>query len=342
MKSRRDLKSRRDFLRPSPGEGPRQGLQLLRLGRPAMGTRFEAALRSNDRSFVREVHSALGEIRRLESILTVFSEESDLCRLNSSASREWYRPDPDLWDLLSSSLEYCRKTGGALDISCGPLWKLWGFYSRNPGKPGEADIEKVLQKTGYNHILLNQEARKVKFLQAGMEINLGSTGKGYALDRAAAMLQNRGLDNFLLNAGNSSFYAAGSLTEEGEGWRIGIREPGNDAGGDIALAILKDAALATSGSGVKFFEFAGRRFGHIIDARTGWPVRKYLSATAIADDVLEADALSTAFFAMELSEIRDFCGSNPGTGALVIPADTAGNPGEPCLVGRADEVVELI
>ncbi len=336
------LKSRRDFLKPSAGKDVDVKQRLLRLGRPAMGSRFEVAVRSEDRGFVRDIHASLREISRLEGILSVFKGDSDLGRMNETAAAGWFKPGPDLWDALTVSLDYCRATGGAMDITCGALWKLWGFYSRNPGVPSDLDIEIAIGKTGFCKVRIREETREVKYLEPGLEINLGATGKGYALDRASSILQNKGLRNFLINAGNSSFYASGSLVEKGRGWKIGIRDPRCESSRDFARVMLRDQALATSGAGVQFFEHDGSRFGHVIDPGTGRPAGRYLSATAIADNALAADALSTAFFTMDISGIEDFCGKNPDTGALLISGDETGTVNEYHMIGTAEDLIEIV
>jgi thiamine biosynthesis lipoprotein len=307
-----------------------------------MGTRFEVAVTSRDREFVPLAHSILNEIGRLEEILSFFREESSLCRMNKAAPGQWFRPDPDLWSILVKSLDYCMLTDGALDITIGSLWKLWGFHRKQGRVPSDFEIEESLENSGFRNIGIREETREVRFLKTGLEINLGGTGKGYALDRAASMMENKQAGGFLLNAGFSTFYAGGSMGSGEKGWKISVRNPRGESGADFAIVKLKDQALATSGAGRQFFENQGVRFGHIIDPGSGRPVDHFLSATAIADSALAADALSTAFFVMDIDEVKEFCERNREAGALLITGDESGTAAEYFRFGKAEELVEIV
>jgi FAD:protein FMN transferase len=334
-------RSRREFLKPCLSRQDEVTLRMLRLGRPAMGTRFEIALTSRDREYIRHAHGVLNEVGRLEAILSVFRKESSLCRMNEIADRKWFKPDTDLWNILVTSLELCQKTGGALDITSGALWKLWGFFQKSGRIPSALEIEKTLEKGGFLNVRIREETREVKYLKPGLEINLGGTGKGYALDRVVGMLENKQLENFLLNAGHSTFYAGGSLVPGEKEWKIGIRNPRETGNADFAVVRLKDQALATSGTGVQFFNHEGSRLGHIIDPRSGKPAGHFLSATAIAENAVTADALSTAFFVMDVQGVQAFCKNNSGVGALLITRHESGREPGYYIFGKAEESVEI-
>jgi len=145
----------------------------------------------------------------------------------------------------------------------------------------------------------------------------------------------------LLNAGHSTFYAEGSLVPGEKEWKISIRNPRETGSADFAVVRLKNQALATSGTGGQFFDHEGSRFGHIIDPRSGKPAEHFFSATAIAENALTADALSTAFFVMGVHEVQAFCENNPGVGALLITRHESGREPGYHVFGKAEDSVEI-
>ena len=334
--------TRREFPGNFPSDQEPSITRVMRLGRPAMGTRFEVATTSRGREDVRMAHNALNEVGRLENILSIFRDDSNLSRMNRAVPGEWFKPDPDLWTILFKSLEYCRLTGGALDIAIGALWKTWGFHLKRGRVPSGSEIEDALANSGFHNLEIREDTREVRFLKPGMEVNLGGTGKGYALDRAAWMMENKVAGSFLLNAGFSTFYASGNISGSEEGWKISIRGPDGENSGDCAVVRLKDQALATSGPGSQYFDEGGIRYCHILDPRTGRPASRWLSSTAVARSALEADALSTAFFVMEMREIEEYCEKVPGVGALLITGHGSGADAECHLFGLAEEIIEVV
>ena len=141
-----------------------------------------------------------------------------------------------------------------------------------------------------HNVALDPERTQVRFARPGVELNLGAVGKGYALDRIAATLRGAGVQHALLSAGRSSVVAIGGM---GRGWPIDVVSPRREA--PLARVWLRDAALGTSGAGEQFAIVDGRRYGHVLDPRTGWPADGMLSATVVCTSAADADALSTAF-----------------------------------------------
>jgi thiamine biosynthesis lipoprotein len=160
----------------------------------------------------------------------------------------------------------------------------------------------------------------VRFLKRGMEVNFNALGKGYALDRAAEVLREAGAEHFLIHGGQSSVVARGSRAgtdAETTGWLVEIRHPlrRNKA---LAEVRLRDRAMGTSSAAVQFFRHKGRRYGHILDPRTGWPAERVLSATVLAPTGALADALSTAFFVAGHEKAKAYCQSHPGIAAILL------------------------
>ncbi len=326
--------SRRGFLRPQAlasviGAGFAEVLpplenfdsdHLLRAGRAAMACRFEILFGSRDRLKVMAAHRALDEVARLERQMTIFSEESEISSINQGAHQGRVTVEPRLLQLLRLGCDLCRKTGGAFDMTASPLWRCWGFAQRRGEVPTEEALNRALESVGSQLLELDEESQSVRFHHPDLELNLGGIGKGYALDRAAAMLRDEGLSNVLLHFGHSSILVLGNAPgQAGRGWPLSLRHP-LQRKQSLARIQLRDQAMATSGVGEQSFRAEGKRYGHVLDPRTGYPTEKNLSATAFARTAAVADALSTAFLVMDLEEVREYCHNHPGVGALLVPA----------------------
>jgi FAD:protein FMN transferase len=196
------------------------------------------------------------------------------------------------------------------------------------------------------HLEFDDNNRGIRLRFAGVEINLGSIGKGYAIDRAAEVLAAAGVENFLLHGGNSSVLARGtaaadsSKSQATDGWWIGLRHP-LELERRIGEIRLFNRALGTSGSGTQFFMHEGRRYGHILDPRTGRPSEGTLSTTVAAPTGAEADALATAFYVLGADNAVEYCRRNPGLSAVIM------SPGESpdrilvTLSGLADDEIRI-
>lgn len=313
--------NRRGFLAFVRPVGDRAGRRedtpdrLIRTGRRAMACDFEILMPSAFRPLLMAAHEAFDEIDRLESQMTVYRDSSEIARINRQAPTGKVSVEPGLFELLRRAVELSRLTGGAFDVTSGALSRCWGFLNRQGRLPEASEIEAALERVGSRHLHLDQDEFSIRF-DRPVEINLGAIGKGYALDRAGGTLRRRGVRDALLHAGFSSFLALGSAPFS-QGWPVGLQDPAR-RDRDIAVLHLKDRALAYSGSGVQNFVSGNRRFGHVIDPRTGWPAERRSLAAAVADSAAEADALATAFYLMSPREVEDFCRNRPGVGALLV------------------------
>ena len=325
---------------------------LVRFSRRAMATNFEIILPFGTSDATPTAEAALDEIDRLEDQLSVYRRESEVSRLNQRAALEPVPVDEHLFQLLSSCARLTQETFGAFDISTGALIKAWGFFRRAGRVPSAEERATVSQRIGMNKVALDPEKRSVRFLAPDLEINLGSIGKGYALDRAANILRQRGIRSALLHGGHSSVYAIGNLkapigirapttVREGgttPGWPVGIRHPWNPKR-RLALTWLRDRALGTSAATFQHLEHEGRKLGHILDPRTGWPAESLASASVLAPTAAEADALATAFFILGVDKAQLYCENHPEIGAVLLPADESA---EPVVLGAAMDCVQLV
>jgi len=307
---------RREFLKLSPScPAPSEGY-WQHVSRPAMACRFEATLPLRDRAGVRVAQNALDEIDRLEQQLTIFRENSEVSFINRNAASSAVHVEPSLFALLALCQELWRETGGAFDITSGPLSRCWGFLRRQGRIPEPDEIEAAKELVGSDKLLLDNESGAIRFARQGVEINLGSIGKGYALDRVAATMSNR-VQTALLSAGSSSLRAVGSGERGHDGWVVGARHP-RDKDRRLAVLRLRDAAMSTSGSDEQFFEHNGKRYGHIIDPRSGWPAEGVSGVTVIAPSAALTDALATAFYVGGRELAESYCSTHPGVLVLML------------------------
>src|SRR5205085_12512056 len=189
-----------------------------------MACRFEVTLPPGERAGVGLARQALDEVARLEQQLTVFRETSEVSFINRSAAANGVRVEPSLFALLGLCRDLCRDTDGAFDITSAPLSRCWGFLKREGRLPEPSEIERARAVGGGDKLRLDDQARTIRFARPGVEINLGSIGKGYALDRVAAMMRGR-VRAALLSAGGSSIRAFGSGDLGQGGWTVGVRHP---------------------------------------------------------------------------------------------------------------------
>jgi len=264
-------------------------------------------------------------IDEYEAQLSVYRDDSEVSQLNRTACSDTVAVRENLFELLTVAEEIFCRSNGAFDITSTPLSKAWGFHNRNATKPKDGEINEALRFVDGSQIKL-LPGNGVKIQSVGIGINLGGIGKGYTLDRAGDLLASCGIDNFVLHGGQSSVIARGSDHEKSDadvddsGWMIGISHPLLPKQ-RLAKFQLLGKALGTSGTGRQGFFHNGKRYGHIIDPRTGWPTDHFLSTTVICDSAAEADALATAFFVMDLDEVQSYCDNHTDISAVVVRPD---------------------
>jgi thiamine biosynthesis lipoprotein len=319
---------------PVPSSGP-----TIRLGRTAMACDFEVILNPGPASRLNAVSDALELIVQLEDQLSVYRAETELSRLNQNAAHGWVEVEPRLFELLQLSRQLSFETDGGFDITSGPLIALWRSCKSEHRLPTNEEIEAAGTKVGIGRVEFDATALTIHFPVDGMEFNLGSIGKGYALDRAAEIVAADGLGEFLLHGGQSSLLGRGGHNGFA-GWPVGITNPLFPAK-TLATILLQDAGLSTSGSNIQYFRLEGRRFGHILNPRTGWPCEGLASVTVIAETATLAEALSTAFFVIGVENAQRYCHNHPNVKALLIPWPAAGQRLQIINCGVPDELLFL-
>jgi thiamine biosynthesis lipoprotein len=222
-----------------------------------------------------------------------------------------------LFALLADAATLTNETGGAFDIATGALIKAWGFFKRGGRVPPPAELAAARACSGMRHVVLDAERRTVKFRRRGLELNLGGIGKGYALDRAAELLRTKwGITSALLHGGGSSVYALGTPPNR-SGWAVAVKHPW--AKRRLGTVKLADQGFGTSAATFQFFEYNGKKLGHLLDPRTGWPASGTASASCVAPTAAAADALSTAFFVLGADAAAAYCKARVSLAAVVLP-----------------------
>ncbi len=265
-----------------------------------MGTRVEATVMHSDVNAAQQaLVRAFLEMERVEQLLSLHLETSEIARLNREAAATPVRVRAETFGILQRAQAYAARFEGLFDVTIGPVTALWGFNSDAPiAVPDVALLDSVSRLVNFRKLILNERDTTVFFARPGMRLDLGGIAKGYAIDRAVQVLRNRGVANFLFSVGGD-LYASGERYP-GEPWRVGVKHPRN-AEALLAKLIVRDGAVATSGDYERFAEINGRRYHHIIDPRTGYPAQQSRSITVLAPTAEEADVLATCLFILGIA-----------------------------------------
>lgn len=299
----------------------------LRVARQAMACQFEVIFNvGDDREATEWAVEALDLVEQLEARLTVYRDSSELIRLNASAGLAATRVAPDLMRLLLRARQLHDATQAAVDVAAGRLVRAWGFLARHGRTPSDEVLAAARAHSGMHLVELDEQASTVAFRCRGLELNLGSIGKGWAIDRAVELLQRRGASNACLHGGQSSVRAIGHrrrVDGTRRGWPVGLRHPLRP-NRRLATFQLRDKALGTSGSGTQFFVENGRKLGHILDPRSGRPAEGVLSATVVANSAADADGLATALYVLGEAGLPTLAADAQVGGLLVLPPASRG------------------
>jgi thiamine biosynthesis lipoprotein len=222
-----------------------------------------------------------------------YREDSEISRVNRDAGKKETKVSPEMLRMIERAIEFSSLSEGAFDITIGPVFRLWNF--REGKFPEEKNLRENLKKVGYRQIKIDRSRSSIFLQEEGMEIDLGAIAKGYAVDSASAVLKEKGIENFLVNAGGD-LKVSGSK-EKGVPWIVGIQHPRLPSK-MVAKLSPRQAGVATSGDYKKFFIERGERYHHLLNPSTGTPARECQSVTVMAPSAMAADALATAVFVL--------------------------------------------
>jgi len=268
------------------------------------------------------INKAFDEIKRVEDIYSVYKDTSEISRINRLRKDERLQITDGVFNLIHKTLDYSERTEGAFDITVKPLVDLWGKAGKANKLPDEYELKSVLERVGYKDIALDEVSRTIQFKKEGMSIDLGGAAKGYATDRAVRILEENGIDNALVNSGGD-MYCLGKRTAH-ELWKVGVQHP-RDRNRLFLEIRLKDKAIDTSGDYEIYFVIDGKRYSHIIDPRTGYPIGdNVVSASVIAADSTTSDILATAMCVLGEKGFDMIKRGSGGIDAVLVMED-AGN-----------------
>lgn len=287
--------------------------QVLKL----MGNRFEITVVSDNKAWAQQrIQDAVDEIKRIEKLLTTFSDDSETNLINANAGIKPVAVSREVFNIIKRSIRISELTSGAFDITYGSIDKrLWNFDTTMTSLPDTATAKEMVRLIDYKKIILNEEACSVYLTKAGMRIGFGGIGKGYAADMAKATLIKKGISSGIVNA-------AGDLTAwgtqpDGNQWTAGIADP-NANSKAFSMLSISNSAIATSGNYEKYILIDGQRYSHTIDPKTGLPVKGIKSVTVISPVAEFSDALATPVMVMGIKAGMDLINQIKNVECIII------------------------
>lgn len=269
---------------------------LLKKQVTLMGSVFEITLVDQDSSAAQQhIIEVIAEIERIENLISEWRPYTQISEVNRNAGIKAVKVDREVFDLTKRAIQYARNSQGAFDISIVALDKIWKFDGSMDTMPSEDVIKNSVAKVGYKHIVLDSTVSTIFLELPGMKIGFGSIGKGYAADRGREIMKNRGIQAGIVNA--SGDLSTWGSQPNGEPWKIGVNNPFR-AHEMIEVLRLNEMAVATSGSYEKYVEIEGKRYSHIINPITGYPVTGLTSVTIYGPSAEIANALSTSIMVL--------------------------------------------
>ncbi len=286
-----------------------------------MGCRFDITVVANDSSLANTyIDTAVAEITRIEKLISSWDPKSQTSEIIRNAGLKPVKVDAELFDLINRALGISKLTDGAFDISYAAMDHIWKFDGSMTEMPSEEEITASIAKVGFRNIVLDKEKGTVFLKRSGMKIGFGAIGKGYAADKAKALLISKGVSAGIINA--SGDMNTWGKRANGESWKVAITNP-LDKKKAYGLLPITNGAVVTSGNYEKFVSFDGKRFSHIIDPRTGYPSSGILSVTVFAPKAELADALATSVFVMNIEVGLNRINQLPNIECIII--DDSGN-----------------
>lgn len=318
----------------------------------AMATQFEITLYGENELHLSTVaEEVMREIDRLEAQLSFYRADSDVRQINAYAAYQPVSLDPRVYRLLERAQELNKVTQGTFDITVAPLMRCWGFVGASGQMPTPEAVEAARAIVGMDHVILDPDEYTVAFNREGVEIELGAIGKGYAIEQCVEMLREYEIKSALLHGGTSAVYALGA-PPDADAWKVALQKPfmsqkeqaeieqieqvkheeekkqaesGKEVdepeGNYLTVVEMRDVSLSVSAPHGKWFASQGRRYGHVIDPRTGYPTSRGLLAAILMPSATDGDALSTGLLTLGeafLPTLQAYC---PESRALVAVED---------------------
>ncbi|WP_018213583.1 FAD:protein FMN transferase [Desulfitobacterium hafniense] len=266
------------------------------------------------------IDAALEKIKSLEALLTFNAPGGDVNKLNDYAGKQSVELQPETLLVLKESQEVAELSGGAFDVTVGPIVKSWGIGTDNARIPSETELKELLPLVNYKNLLIEGNTAYLK--QAGQMVDLGGIAKGYAGDAAIEVYKKQGITSAFINLGGNVVTLG--TKPDGSSWTVGVRNP-RPAGEEdqiVGMITVADKAVVTAGDDQRYFEVDGVRYHHILNPHTGYPAQSDLmSVTLVTDSSLLADALDTAVYILGLEKGREMLENYGGVEAVFITRD---------------------
>ncbi len=281
--------------------------KIWEISGPVFGTRYHInVVMVDDQNRLEALASGIEEVLEgVDASMSTWRKDSELSIFNRREDQsQWQEVSPALYEVLTRANEISELTGGAFDVTVGPVVNLWGFgpKARPETVPTASELAETLEVIGYQHLEFQTEPAAVRATQ-NQYVDLSAIAKGYGVDAVARYLVSKGVEAYLVEIGGE--VSVSGRKPNGEAWRLAIEEPVSEQRQINRVVALDNRAMATSGDYRNYYESEGKRFSHTINPKTGRPIQHTLaSVTVIAEDCMTADALATAFNVMGLEAAK--------------------------------------
>lgn len=288
----------------------RRRRQRVDVTRTMLGTSVRILVQDEDDRLAQQaIDRAFAAIERVDHQMSIHRADSQIAHVNAAAGERAVAVDADVLDVVERACATSRRSAGDYDVTVLPLMRLYGFYqSLRTSYPSDREIAAVLDRMGPDQVLVDRTAGTLALATRGAALDLGSAGKGWAVDRAVDVLRREGVTSALVDVGRN-VYGLGVPEEGAEGWSVGVIHP--VTGASDRVFVLRDAAVATSGNHEQTHVLGGARVGHLLDARIGRPAAEHLSASVVARTGTDSDIGSTTAFLVgpgRLTELPEHLG----------------------------------
>jgi thiamine biosynthesis lipoprotein len=289
-----------------------------------MGTSFTVkATRFPEKLTKQEISKKIDNVlQKVNEQMSTYLDDSELSQINQNRSNDWIPISQEMHEVLAEALRISKFSGGLFDITVGPLVNLWGFGPEEMGtaKPDEGKIHELLNKIGYQHLIIKDEGFFVKKLVPELYLDLSAIAKGYGVDKVASLLESLGITEYMVEIGGE--IRVRGKNNQNQPWHIAVEKPNQELHEIEKILAVTDTGMATSGDYRNYFEIDGVRFSHTIDPRTGYPItHKLASVTVLRPTSMEADAIATVLMVMGPEKGYQFVEENKIAAFFVIKSD---------------------